>query len=303
MKNSAHVGVVIGRFQVPDLHDGHHHLIRYAAGRHEKILILAGSRNSFPTPRNPLSFPIRRALILSHYPEAMVAEVMDHPSDAEWSRRVDNIVAALCPGMNAVLYGSRDSFIPYYQGSNETCEIPTITCKSGSDLRRRIKEEVAHTPDFRRGIIHAQMVRAPMPYPTVDIAVMKPDTNAVLLGQKPTDGGKYRFIGGFFDPELDTSLESAARRETYEETGGIETADYRYVGSRKVDDWRYRGSRDCIVTTLFRADYIFGAPRASDDITSLEWFDLSQIPHVLVPEHKPLGEMLITSLKTTKEQS
>ncbi len=302
MTHSTHIGVVIGRFQVPELHDGHHHLIRYARDRHERLLIMVGSRKGFPTPRSPLSFVMRRAMLLADYPNAVVVEVHDHPSDREWSTRVDGLIAALYPGMSATLYGSRDSFIPFYSGKCRTAEVPMIPCNSGSDLRNQIKDELIHTPDFRRGIIHTHAAREGIPYPAVDIAIIHRERGSVLLGQKPTDGDAYRFLGGFYDPLLDTSLESAARREAYEETGGLEADDFRYVGSRKVDDWRYRDSPDCIVTTLFCADYIFGAPRASDDITELGWFNLSLIPQVLVPEHKPLGEMLIQSLNH-KEQS
>jgi bifunctional NMN adenylyltransferase/nudix hydrolase len=303
MKHTTHVGVIIGRFQVPELHDGHHHLVRHARERHEQLLIMVGSRQSFPTPKNPLSFTMRRAMILAHYPDAVIVEVHDHPSDHEWSMRVDRIIAALYPGMSATLYGSRDSFLPYYSGKNVTVEVSTIPSKSGSELRDWIKENPLNTSEFRHGVIHAHAVRAAMPYPTVDIAVVKREKNAVLLGHKPMDGDQYRFLGGFYDPACDTSLESAARRETYEETGGIEADDFTYVGSHRVDDWRYRGGEDCIVTTLFKASYIFGAPHASDDIAALGWFDLSLIPQVLVPEHKPLGEMLLNSLINHKESS
>lgn len=297
MTSLTHVGVVIGRFQVPVLHEGHHHMIRYVRDRHEHLLILVGSRQSFPTPRNPLSFTVRRAMILADYPEAMIVEVCDHPSDHAWSMRVDALVAALYPNLSATLYGSRDSFIPYYSGRNETHEISAIPGVSGSEQRQQSKDELIHTTDWRRGIIHAHMTRAGIPYPTVDIALTKPGTHSVLLGRKPIDGDEYRFPGGFYDPLSDTSLESAARRELYEETHGIEADNFRYVGSHRIDDWRYQGSPDCIVTTLFRADYIFGAPRASDDLVELDWFNLSLIPKVLTPAHKPLGEMLLRALE------
>lgn len=290
------VGVVIGRFQVPELHDGHHHLIRHARDRHEHLLIIVGSRKSFPTPRNPLSFAMRQAMLLAEFPNAVVVDMHDHPSDDEWSTRIDELIADLYPGMDAVLYGSRDSFIPFYNGTCPTVEVSAIPCDSGTDLRNQIRDELIHTPDFRRGIIHSHVTRSGIPYPTVDIAIINPESDSVLLGQKSTDGNKHRFIGGFYDPEFDTSLESAARREVHEETGGIEAGNFRYIGSEKVNDWRYQGSPDCVITTLFRADYISGIPQASDDIQSFKWFNLSMIPEILVPEHRSLGEMFIQSL-------
>ncbi len=82
--------------------------------------------------------------------------------------------------------------------------------------------DVPATPDFRRGIIHVHATRLPIPYPAVDVAIVDPHRRMVLLGEKKRDGGKRRFIGGFFDPQIDESFEMAGRREVYEETSGVE---------------------------------------------------------------------------------
>ena len=111
MTHAYPLGVVIGRFQSPELHTGHHHLITYARERHSELMIIIGSPRGYPTARNPLSFAIRRAMVLQDYPEASVVELHDNPSDAEWSIRVDALISALYPGAKAILYGSRDSFI------------------------------------------------------------------------------------------------------------------------------------------------------------------------------------------------
>jgi bifunctional NMN adenylyltransferase/nudix hydrolase len=290
------IGVVIGRFQVAELHAGHRYLIEQAMLRHNQVLILVGTRDAFPTARNPLPFALRREMILSEFPSVAIAEIADHPSDRMWSLNVDQLIASLYPNTVATLYGSRDSFIPYYVGVHQTVILPQIPAVSGTDLRENLGADLVHTPDFRRGVIHTVMNRAPVPYPAVDAAIIRPSDQNILLGQKRTDGAQFRFIGGFFDPTTDTSLEHAVRREVYEETGGMEADGYRYIGSHKVDDWRYRGSTDCILTSLFCATYIFGVARATDDISRLGWFPLSALPEILIPAHVPLCTMLLKNL-------
>jgi 8-oxo-dGTP pyrophosphatase MutT (NUDIX family) len=83
----------------------------------------------------------------------------------------------------------------------------------------------------------------------------------------------------------DSSLEAAARREAYEETGGVEISDPKYLGSSHIDDWRYRDSPDGITTVLFLSTYIYGRPVASDDLAHLEWVDLTTAKERLVTYH------------------
>ncbi len=251
MTHAYPLGVVIGRFQVAELHQGHRHLINYAKERHGELMIIIGSPRGYPTARNPLSFAIRRAMILEEYPEASIVELHDNPSDAEWSTRVDALISALYPSTKAILYGSRDSFIPHYSGTNEVVAVPKIPSISGTEIRTQVQNELVHTSDWRRGIIHVHATRPAVPYPVVDVAIVNRENQTVLLGHKKHDGGKYRFIGGFFDPTVDISLERAAVREVVEETGGVEVGNMTYLGSGIIDDWRYRNEKDRIVSAFF----------------------------------------------------
>ena len=92
-------------------------------------------------------------------------------------------------------------------------------------------------------------------------------------------------------------------REVVEETGGIEIGNITYLGSGIIDDWRYRNEKDRIISAFYRADYLFGAPRATDDIDSLTWIPFHKVLDVLIPEHrKAFGEKLMHSLIKTKKE-
>lgn len=291
MKNCTEVGVVIGRFQTPWLHDGHRYLIDAALERHEQVLVLIGTRDGQPTKNDPLDYDTRRRMIEREYPGVHINRISDAPGDDDkWSTDVDRII-----GCDAIIYGSRDSFIPSYTGRNECVEIPCRVEMSATALRAHITNENAHTVPFREGVIYAQNNRHPTAYSTVDVAIMHSLEQKVLVGRKAHET-KWRFVGGFVDPE-DENLERTARREVIEETGGIEVDAYKYIGSQKIDDARYRGTPDGVMTTFFVATYIFGAPRGTDDIAEVRWINLDELMDSLMPNHRVLGNMLLEHLE------
>jgi bifunctional NMN adenylyltransferase/nudix hydrolase len=53
--------VFVGRFQ--PLHNGHVHIINEALKRTDKLIILIGSSNQAPSPRNPFTFEQRAEMI------------------------------------------------------------------------------------------------------------------------------------------------------------------------------------------------------------------------------------------------
>lgn len=292
------VAVVVARFQVATLHAGHRDLLDFAAAAADKVLVVLGTSKSLATDRNPLSFELRAKMLRELYPNFQVVELLDHPSDTVWSARLDAMVASLYPEATIKLYGSRNSFADYYSGSYEVVLFEPKNDCNGTAERQALLNDPAHGTEFRAGIIYGVANRPPVCYPTVDVAVLRNDEhqpNCVLLAGKTQDQGKLRFVGGFVDVS-DSSLELAARREVCEETSGMETGEYSFLGSAKVDDWRYRGTRDGIITSFFKASYVFGATTPSDDIDTLQWVPLSEMMERLVPEHKPLGEMLLGSL-------
>lgn len=287
------VGVIVGRFQVAKLTKGHLHLLHSVDKRHNDMLIVLGTTKSFPDAHDPLTFEVREKMIKSELPHATVLSLANHPSDVVWSTELDSLITAAFPDREILLYGSRDSFIGRYHGKLPYQSVAPIDNVSGSETRENVR--ISPSTAFRQGLIHAQVTRRPIPYPTIDVAILRSNLREVLLARKATDGERLRFIGGFVDT-TDPSFEAAARREVREEASDIEVADFRYLGSRLIDDWRYRDSKDRLMTTLFRATYVFGAPIPRDDIVHLEWMPIDTMRASLIESHKPLGDMLLASL-------
>jgi len=294
------VGVIIGRFQVHQLHEAHIELFDDVISKHNRTLVFVGLSPLRNTVRNPLDFNTRKKMILEHYPEIEVYYIDDVNSDDLWSKNLDRELNRwLKPGQTATLYGSRDCFIGHYHGSFPIMELESTKYISGTELRRQIAVNHPPTKDFRAGRISASYDRYPTCMTTVDVAVIDFDKNKLLLGQKA--GEKYpRFLGGFTTPESE-SFEEDARRETLEEAGDISIGNIEYLGSHKIDDWRYRNEVDKIKTLFFVASYEYGRPEAGDDIASVVWVTLEDViagKVVIMPEHRPLMVALQEYLST-----
>lgn len=286
------IGVIVGRFQCPDLHPGHHFLINHAVKMHDNVLVVIGCSPLPLTVRNPMDYETRALMISAAYPNVTVVKLEDCPTNEIWSEKLDGLVEANFASADAILYGSRDSFIPHYRGKHKciTVRAPkSIKELTATNLRNQIT--AVDSKSFRAGLIYASKMPFPTSYQVVDVAVVHEEKQMVLLGRKKGDNDKYRFIGGFVDPS-DSSLERAAKREVSEETSGIETDDYKYLGSSPINDWRYRNSRDSIMSAFFTAKFIYGHPKASDDIDEIAWFPIAEIEQVIIEGHLPLAKML-----------
>lgn len=301
------VGIIIGRFQVHELHEAHTDLIDTVQSKHDKVIIFVGLSPLRNTPDSPLDFNARKRMIQESYPDIDVYYVRDNRSDTTWSKNLDKeIYQFLKPFQTATLYGSRDSFIPHYNGAFPVEELESTKFISGTEIRRRIANHFPASKEFRAGVIAASLDRYPSCYATVDVAIFDGyKRNRVLLGKKPGEG-RFRFIGGFSSPSS-VSYEADARREVTEEAG-IEIDGVSYIGSCLVDDWRYRKSPDKIKTLFFVAQHTFGRPIAADDIESVEWVDTAELISgnvFVMEEHEPLVKMLgefLTKEKLRKEQ-
>lgn len=288
--------VIIARFQSPYLHEGHKQLISTVKEKHSKLIILLGVSPVMGSRKNPYDYYTREKMIKKDYPELIVLPVSDHPSDQVWSAQIDNLLKGVFPGESFTLYGSRESFIPYYSGRFETIELPAHGDYNATELRKQYADKVFDSSDFRAGILYAYYNQYTKVYPTVDIAMFRNDKTEILLGKKATNN-KWRFVGGFADPE-DASYEAAAKRELMEECGEMEIGPMSYEMSDRINDWRYRNEADKIITSLFSCDYISGNPAAQDDIIDLNWFRLADIPQMIdaktiSDEHLPMFKFIL----------
>jgi bifunctional NMN adenylyltransferase/nudix hydrolase len=290
------IGVIIARFQVHELHEAHQSLIRKVAQNHKKVIIFLGIPTIPNTKKNPLDFATRRAMVQEFIPDAVILPLKDQRSNAKWSYILDNEIKVPFGERTTLIYGGRDSFIPYYEGAYQTTELVTDTFASGTEVRNQVSRELRNSADFRAGIIHATYARRPVTWSTVDVCPYNKE-GQILLGKKPNES-VWRFVGGFVD-RTDLSDESAAKRELAEEAGSIEVSSMEYVTSQKVNDWRYAKSEDGIMTRLFITEYLWGRIEPSDDISELKWFDLetfkvhNNIIDMIMPEHHDLMRKLV----------
>lgn len=294
----ADVGILIGRWQVHELHEAHRDLINTVRKNHDRVIIFVGLSPLKNTPNNPLDFNARRIMIQETFPDVEVYYVSDNASDVVWSKNLDREIEKwLKPHQTAVIYGSRDSFIPHYHGKYQVQELEATKFISGTEIRRRISNTSHPSKDFRMGVISASLNRFPTCYPTVDIAIIDRDKGMVLMGKKEGEEN-LRFIGGFASPDS-PSYEIDAKREVMEETG-VEVDDLKYIGSAIINDWRYRNEVDKIKTLFFVGTYIFGRPEANDDIAYVEWVPLNELLSgeiQVVNGHEVLVDMLAKAIK------
>lgn len=289
------VGVIIGRFQVPELHEAHIQLINAVKANHDKVIIFIGLSPLRNTRRNPLDFNARKRLIQERYPDVEIYYIENNRSDEIWSKNLDREISRwLKPHQTVVLYGSRDSFISSYSGKYSTRELEAKTFISGTEIRRRIANNYTPTKEFRAGVISSAFSKYPTAYTTVDVAVINfsKNPNMVLMGKKPQET-ELRFIGGF-SSTTSLSFEEDARREVMEESG-VEIDGIQYIGSTLIKDWRYKDEDDVIKTIFFTASYTFGRPKAADDLESVQWVSLVDLVDgkiEVVEEHTVLVQML-----------
>ena len=288
-KSDFDVGVIVGRFQVPELHEAHKELIESVRARHPRVIVVLGMSVVQGTRNNPLDFAARKQMLQEVYPDVDVVYIKDAKSDEVWSKKLDEVVRDLVgPNLTAVLYGSRGSFISSYKGYHKTLELEATRFVSGTEVRSQIAKKAKPSYDWRAGAIWQAFNQYKKVWATVDGAILCGDE--ILLARKPGEKG-YRFVGGFSDVNS-ASYEADIVREIKEETG-LTVENPEYVGSFKIDEWRYRGEEDCVKTLLFAVECSPESKKASpaDDIEEVRWFKMSELEYSDVEkEHRMLLE-------------
>jgi bifunctional NMN adenylyltransferase/nudix hydrolase len=301
------VGVIVGRFQIAELHEAHKAIIEEVMTRHKKCNIFIGVSPTLGTKESPLDFASRKFMIQKEFHEAVITPILDNKSDIAWSKELDRTIRAIFPIGSVCLYGGRDSFLRCYHGNFEAREFPASDYRPATDIRAEIGKEIKNCANFRKGIIYSTQNQYPRVHSTVDIAIVN-EREEILLATKDSDQREdsdtvYRFVGGFVDAK--ETLENAAKREAEEETGIYVGDDLIFLGSFIVEDWRYRNSSDSILTSFFLGQCVWGGAktRANDDIDSVVWVTIKELKKALFAEgHRPLAERLITYIDKNKER-
>ncbi len=307
------VGVIVARIQVPKLHPVHKQLINKVCQNHKKVIIFLGVPVVEQTYRNPLDFASRKAMIQAEFPDVTILPVRDQRDNNVWSYILDQKISEPFGNRKSLLYGSRDSFIPFYKGRHKTVElIGNDDDISGTTIRNDVSKEIINSSDFRRGVIYANYGRYPVIMPCADIVVYNPEDDTILLGRKPKEK-LFRFIGGHVEV-TDDSYESAAIKELSEETGGslsiCEAAkDLKYICSGKIKDWRHSKETSEIFSTLFLATRMSGVAKAADDIEEVKWvrvvdmLDYEVYSKFIVPEHVDFFGKLVDYLENMESRN
>lgn len=270
------IGVMVGRFQVPEIHPGHKKLIETVITNHTQSVLFIGVAPAMGTKRNPLDFMTRYIMLKNLYPGLLILPLNDNPIDEDWSHDLDKAINTLCPFGKATIYGGKDSFIPYYHGKHSTVEVDEHQCASGTELRHKASKHIINSFDFRRGVIYSAHNQYPKAIAAVDVAVVNTKMDLVLMGKKIGED-KFRFPGGFVDMD-DHSYELAAIRELSEETN-LRARSVKYVCSSHIDDWRYVKDADqSIHSVLFLCTKFDGELKAGDDLAKVQWVSLLDTP-------------------------
>lgn len=283
-------GVIVGRFQVDRLTDGHISLIQRVIECSDDVLIVIGVAPLVGGKKNPLDCLARQQMIKSEFPNVMITSIKDCKEDDNWSSNLDDIIQVE-PEYAVTLYGGRDSFIKNYTGKFQTVDLEDKIKDSGTETRSHIgNSNSLASRHFRSGVIHHSECLWPKPWPTVDIAAVRwinGETPEILLGRKHNEK-LWRLPGGFVD--MGETLELAAIRELKEETGlNSSMSGLCYLGSFNVSDWRVEGDNSIgIVTSLFEAFEIKGDPVAGDDLREVRYVSIVDAEKELIEEHIPL---------------
>lgn len=305
--NKPSYGVIVGRFQVHELHEGHMELIRAVKGRHNRVIIFVGTSPNVFTKRNPLDFITRKAMIQSKFPDITVLLLPDVATDERWSEILDERIREVTGYGDVTLYGGRDSFVPHYSGSFHPVELtlPATEHIKGEDIRNKLTNQVIESADFRAGVIYAAMNQWPKVITCVDAVILhrtltSPTLAAehahlvyeFLLGRKAGEPG-WRFIGGHAEP-VTKSFEQDVRDEVSQESGlDIRPENVMYIGSCYVPDWRWAAEQDKVKTLVFVCEATTLGAKAKDDISEVRWFPIQKVTEgLLTPVHHPILKLV-----------
>lgn len=300
------IGVIVGRFQVATLSEGHRRLIEYVSSECHRTIIILGESSVRITKHDPLTVEMRAQTIHKEFPESLILSLPDCKTDEEWCKNLDSLISANIPPQASIkLYGSRYSFLDCYKGKFQTELVQeSMGSISGTSHRMTIACKPKNSEDFRKGVIWATQNQYNKIQMMVDVApiIQIDEILNVILINKKSDGNLLRFIGGHVEPEpcdyqTSHALEIQAIREMTEESNlncwsGWISERVTYLGSFFINDWRYQ-NEDSVISAFFVID-AEGIPRAGDDADSIQMISAIQFidPEFvdkIVPEHQVLA--------------
>jgi len=290
------VGVIVARFQRSFLGDGPKYLINYVRERHRDVLIVLGVHGGVRTVKDPLTFKEREVMVRQSIRRKLtIVPLNDNPiSHIFWSRNLDDLIGRTFPGRDAVLYGSRQSFLPQYEEYTarrfKTRHVRPRFEDSGTSHREQLLSP--RTRAGREALIFAELHRPNFVYSTSDLAITNHQTDEVLLIGKTIHEGFLSFAGGHVEKSDGNGQTTALREGNREEVRGIRIGEAEYVCDEVIHDPRYRRTNDAVHTGFYKAEFLGGVPTPGDDADLVQWVKRSALSEVLVPWHRNLGATL-----------
>lgn len=228
------LGILIGRFQVPEMHEGHRFLVREMLEQCDQVLILFGSANRTRSVKNPFTYQERKAAALKLFPTIGTAPLNDYLyNDSQWMADVtatieqarEQISRDFETPVTVVLYGHHKDgndylrWFPQYEYVNINSDIDV----SGTEVRNSYSHMLPQSvqQDMQYFAQERETFKS-YPYPdSLNIccgdAVVECLGHILLIRRKFTPGaGNWALPGGHKHTD-ETFLECAVR-ELYEET-------------------------------------------------------------------------------------
>jgi bifunctional NMN adenylyltransferase/nudix hydrolase len=276
------VGVVVGRFQLAEIHEGHEFLIDTVINNHKKSIIFLGVPRAIGSPEDPiripsrdnvLDFQSRLYMMQDKYPKSVVLSIQDKDNDRIWSESLDSKIREIFPTEKVLLYGGRDSFIPHYQGVFPVKSLDPKIYTSATMQRNSISKEVLADPNFRKGQIYYAYQQTPMLYTNYKIALMQEDK--ILFYKKHGNDNredKLKLLSGLAGIN-DPSLEVGAKRVIGNIVGSIEV-ESKYEMSKSNIDFGNKTNR--VMNILISAKKMYGSlkPQGNFDI---QWISIDEL--------------------------
>lgn len=140
------LGVLIGRFQVPQMHEGHRFIIHRMLEQCDEVLILFGSANRTRSVKNPFTYRERQQATLQLFPTVLTAPLNDYMyNDSQWmadvAATINQVVENVCvdhqENFEVLLYGHHKdgndylNWFPQYEYVNINSDIDI----SGTEVR------------------------------------------------------------------------------------------------------------------------------------------------------------------------
>ena len=299
------LGVLIGRFQVPEMHEGHRFLVREMLEQCDQVLVLFGSSNRPRSVKNPFTYQERATAAQRLFPSIWTAPLNDYLyNDSQWMADVAATIKdaevefsfKFGEQPEVVLYGHHKDgndylkWFPQYEYVNVNSDVDVSGTEVRNSFSHLLPKQVQLDMQY---FAKERETFSRYPYPgCLNIccgdAVVECLGHVLLIQRKFTPGaGNWALPGGH--KNTDETFLQCALRELKEETN-IRVPDAVLLGSIKATRLFDNPKRSSGIPKLTQAVYIVlkpnpdgSLPRANggDDAALTRWVPISDALNLL----------------------